>query len=84
VPLFTAEYGELGSTQPYVASVLDHVLRARSTTHLEIETYTWDVLPAGLKLDLLESIAREYQWVLGQIGIGDRIPIPDPRSLPRS
>ncbi len=34
------------------------------TTHLEIETYTWDVLPAGLKMDLADSIAREYEWVL--------------------
>jgi hypothetical protein len=35
------------------------------TRHLEIETYTWDVLPGGLKIDLLESIGREYEWVLG-------------------
>ena len=64
VPLFTAEYGSLGSTQPYVADVLRHVLATQATTHLEIETYTWDVLPGDLKLDLLESIAREYEWVL--------------------
>ena len=38
------------------------------TTHLEIETYTWDVLPPGLKIDLGESIAREYDWVLQAIG----------------
>ena len=37
------------------------------TRHLEIETYTWDVLPAGLKVDLLESIAREYEWVLSAL-----------------
>ncbi len=36
-----------------------------SRTHLEIETYTWDVLPPGLKIDLLDSIGREYDWVLG-------------------
>ena len=35
-----------------------------ATRHLEIETYTWDVLPGGLKMDLLESIGREYDWVL--------------------
>ena len=64
VPLFTAEYGPLGSTQPYVADVLRHVLATQATTHLEIETYTWDVLPGDLKLDLLESIGREYEWVL--------------------
>ena len=65
VPLFTARYGELGSTQQYVADVLKHALVTGATSHLEIETYTWDVLPGGLKMDLLESIAREYEWVLG-------------------
>ncbi len=64
VPLFTAEYGVLGSTQSYVAGVLQHVLATQATTHLEIETYTWDVLPGDLKLDLLDSIGREYEWVL--------------------
>ena len=64
VPLFTAEYGALASTQSYVADVLRHVLATQATSHLEIETYTWDVLPGDLKLDLHESIAREYEWVL--------------------
>ena len=64
VPLFTADYGALGSTQQYVAGVLREVLATQATTHLEIETYTWDVLPGDLKMDLLESIAREYDWVL--------------------
>jgi hypothetical protein len=68
VPLFTAEYGELRSTQGYVADVIERLVASGATSHLEIETYTWDVLPAGLKMDLLESIAREYQWVLGTIG----------------
>lgn len=64
VPLFAREYEAFQSTQPYVERVLELVQRDRFTTHLEIETYTWDVLPKGLKLDLLESIAREYEWVL--------------------
>lgn len=64
VPLFTSTYEVLGSTQQYVADVLRHALRTDATTHFEIETYTWDVLPPGLKMDLLESIAREYEWVL--------------------
>ncbi|HXW06764.1 MAG TPA: metabolite traffic protein EboE [Vicinamibacterales bacterium] len=64
VPLFTAGYEGLGSTQDYVSRTIGHLLRRRLTTHLEIETYTWDVLPPGLKVDLLESIAREYAWVL--------------------
>ena len=45
--------------------MIDAGARTRFTTHLEIETYTWDVLPPALKIDLLDSIAREYDWVLG-------------------
>jgi sugar phosphate isomerase/epimerase len=68
VPLFAADYDGLGSTQAYVKRVLDLAVRAPFTTHLEIETYTWDVLPGGLKVDLGESIRREYDWVLSAIG----------------
>ena len=65
VPLFTAEYGGLGSTQDDVQRVIQAAAATGVTHHLEIETYTWDVLPARLKIDLIESIAREYEWVLG-------------------
>jgi sugar phosphate isomerase/epimerase len=65
VPLFTAEYDGLGSTQDYVRNVVALATASSTTRHFEIETYTWDVLPAGLKIDLIESIAREYEWVLG-------------------
>jgi len=30
---------------------------------LEVETYTWDVLPQELKLPITQSIIREMQWV---------------------
>jgi sugar phosphate isomerase/epimerase len=65
VPLFTAEYDGLGSTQDYVRQVIELATASGAARHFEIETYTWDVLPQGLKIDLLESIAREYEWVLG-------------------
>ena len=32
--------------------------------HLEIETYTWDVLPAHLKTgDITEYVSRELEWM---------------------
>ena len=67
MPLFTREYDGFGSTQDDVRSVLGLAVRSPFTPHLEIETYTWDVLPPGLKMDLGESIAREYDWVLQAI-----------------
>ena len=32
--------------------------------HLEIETYTWDVLPTHLKTgDIVDYVTRELEWV---------------------
>lgn len=64
VPLFTGEYEHFTSTQDYVRTVIEAAQRDAFTHHLEIETYTWDVLPGALKVDLLDSIRREYEWVL--------------------
>jgi hypothetical protein len=61
-----ASYGELGSTQAEVRNALAE-LRASEVTHLEIETYTWGVLPSYLRLDIVDSIEREYRWVLAQL-----------------
>ena len=36
--------------------------------HLEIETYTWDVLPDHLKTgDIVEYVCRELEWVRAQL-----------------
>jgi hypothetical protein len=36
--------------------------------HLEIETYTWDVLPDQYKTgDIVEYVCRELEWVKGQL-----------------
>jgi hypothetical protein len=36
---------------------------------MEVETYTWEVLPADLKLPMDRSVSRELQWVLQQLNI---------------
>jgi hypothetical protein len=65
VPVFAEGYETFGSTQEDLRAVLALARERRLTPYLEIETYTWDVLPAGLKAELGESIAREIDWVLG-------------------
>jgi hypothetical protein len=72
VPLFTRDYDGLASTQSDVARVIAAAEASRFTRHLEIETYTWDVLPPALKVDVVDSIAREYDWVLRQTSMGRR------------
>lgn len=68
VPLFMDECDGLRTTQADTARYLRLQQKRPLTTHLELETYTWDVLPPELKLELVDSIAREYQWVQGHLG----------------
>ncbi len=65
VPVFhDAPLGCFATTQP---TLLDMLARQRDegiSPHLEIETYTWDVLPPELQVGGLDAaIAREITWV---------------------
>ncbi len=64
VPIFIRDYQILHSTQDDIIDVLDLLGKNNACEHLEIETYTWDVLPSEMKMDLLASIQREFEWVL--------------------
>lgn len=69
VPLFMQAAGVLGSTASTLTPDFFHELRRGACSHLEIETYTFDVLPEELNAgDVVKSVAREYSWVLGQLG----------------
>ncbi len=63
VPIFTKNFDDLFSTQDEIEEVLAIQKEEPFTNHLEVETYTWDVLPAELKLPMQDSITRELQWV---------------------
>ena len=69
VPVFLETYGLLSSTQDDTIKTLRECLTGddRICNHYEVETYTWDVLPDGLKLELADSVERELRWVLDQI-----------------
>lgn len=63
VPIFTEELGLLQSTQSDIIEVLQINKNKAFTGHLEVETYTWGVLPDEKKLPINDSIARELNWV---------------------
>ena len=67
VPLFISNYQLFESTQEHLEKLLQLLPNNSVGHHLEIETYTWEVLPPEMKLDILTSIEREYQWVLSVI-----------------
>jgi sugar phosphate isomerase/epimerase len=68
-PLFIDRYATFRSTREWIERTFDEVKRRHNCRILEIETYTWDVLPPELKQDLTESIAREYAWVLSTLAL---------------
>lgn len=68
MPLFVERYGALAATGAETREVLRLLKAQKFCPHLEIETYTWEWLPAELKKDLLDSLTLEYQWVLEAMG----------------
>jgi hypothetical protein len=64
VPIFLADYGKITSTQQDILDVLNYISKNPVCNHLEVETYTWEVLPESINLDLGGSIIRELQWVI--------------------
>jgi sugar phosphate isomerase/epimerase len=68
VPLFRERLGPFRATQAYVAEVLALLRRDGRPRDLEVETYTWEVLPAEHRdIGVAACVARELDWVLGQV-----------------
>jgi hypothetical protein len=67
VPVFVQSYGLLDSTQQDILDVLKIWRNSPMTNHLEVETYTWEVLPHELQKEINSSIARELNWVIQQL-----------------
>lgn len=65
VPVFIKEFGMLNSTQDAIIQSLN-IFKAEPElcNHFEIETYTWTVLPDALKRNIVDSIEREFKWVI--------------------
>ncbi|HEX4337402.1 MAG TPA: metabolite traffic protein EboE [Polyangiaceae bacterium] len=70
VPVFAERLGALGSTQPFLRDLLALVSRRPVSAHLEVETYTWDVLPPEHRaMDVNQGIVRELAWTLERLGV---------------
>ena len=68
VPLFLETYGLLGSTQKEIRETLAIQKASPFTNHLEIETYTWGVLPSAYQVPMAESISREIKTITDLLG----------------
>lgn len=70
VPIFLERAGEYETTGFFVERLLPLLDRQ---VLLEVETYTWDVLPPELRLgELTHSIIREIRWLQEKANVADR------------
>jgi sugar phosphate isomerase/epimerase len=67
LPLGEMSKGPIRSTADLTEEVLRRLASDAFSRHLEIETYTWSLLPDNLKGELVDSIEREYRWVLKRL-----------------
>ncbi len=68
VPLFHERLGLFESTQRYVRELLALLRDGPHCEHFEVETYTWEVLPAEFRNeDIVTAVTRELEWTLAQL-----------------
>ena len=68
VPIFLEEMQSVATTQQFLKDILAIHKEQPVTEQLEVETYTWDVLPESYKnVGVSAAIARELAWVRDQL-----------------
>ncbi len=69
IPLHTPSGPLFETTNDHLLTVLDLLAEdPHLCSHLEMETYTWEVLPPELKShSVTEQLAEEYEWMLPQL-----------------
>ncbi|HEY3930918.1 MAG TPA: metabolite traffic protein EboE [Verrucomicrobiae bacterium] len=69
VPLHAPAAPPFENTNDHLLGVLDLLAKnPKMCSHLEMETYTWEVLPPELKSrSVVEQLAAEYDWTLAQL-----------------
>jgi hypothetical protein len=69
VPLHASPGGDLADTRLHVIDTLFWLSKnPDACRHLEMETYTWEVLPEKLQAgSVVEQVGKEYHWTLEQM-----------------
>lgn len=81
VPVFLEELGPFRTTRFAVQEALSLHRETPLSDHLEIETYTWDVLPEHLKTgDIVDYVCRELEFVRSEVAGSPTPGAPPPAS----
>jgi hypothetical protein len=71
VPIHRDVVGDVSTTRAFLSRALEIVAGYQPVPHLEVETYTWSVLPEGERpnddASLVAGLAAELAWVRSRI-----------------
>lgn len=74
VPVHAESVGPLRTTRPELRTALASVAALDYAPHLEVETYTWGVLPEGARHDLVEGLAAELTATRNELAALQEVP----------
>jgi sugar phosphate isomerase/epimerase len=69
IPLHSKPTSLFDTTSDHILGVMD-MMKANPNlcSHIEMETYTWEVLPPELKnLNVVDQLVAEYEWTLARL-----------------
>jgi hypothetical protein len=69
IPLHFKPTAMFGTTTDHLVGVMDALAANPSfCSHIEMETYTWEVMPPEMKnRSVVDQLVSEYEWTLGQL-----------------
>jgi len=69
IPLHAQPVDGFDSTRDHILGAMDWLGQNPSKCqHIEMETYTWEVLPAELRAgDVVDQLVKEYEWTLAEM-----------------
>lgn len=69
VPLHFEASAMFGTTRDHLEKVMDALAAEPALcSHIEMETYTWEVMPPELKnRSVVDQLVAEYEWTLGEL-----------------
>lgn len=75
IPIHSPPTAMFDNTIDHVKGVLDLLKKNPNLCkHLEMETYTWEVLPPELKkASVVEQLEQEYRWTLNELAARDLV-----------
>ncbi|MFT5471242.1 MAG: hypothetical protein ACI8UO_006375 [Verrucomicrobiales bacterium] len=69
IPLHASPESPFADTRDHIVETFDLLAADPAMCqHMEMETYTWEVLPESMRsTDVVQQLLKEYEWTLGEL-----------------